>query len=251
MLDLKTVKSGDIVWWIDRNVSDKYKIHMGVLDYVDDWNRVHIDKLVPKVECIVHDPHWGTIFLEDIPRTEKRFKLPKDFNWDTSMWNIEYNRVNIERNPNETQWEYYIRCFEKGELIKAQDSFYDLYNIYIDISKEGYRYVIESKNYSPRAHEYINKVFSIYEEAQAYANEQNTEILRQCNLSDYDWSLEQIENRIGMWSKMYGKSATEAQIALFKAIDGKVDIEDVDIRIFNRNLEWKHWKNKRWNKLEV
>ena len=81
-------------------------------------------------------------------------------------------------------------------------------------------------------------------------NEHDAEFKRQSELSDYDWSVEQIDKELSRWAYMYSISVEEKQryrdwiLSLDK-------IEDVEIRIFQGNIQWKYWRNQRWMNIEV
>lgn len=93
------------------------------------------------------------------------------------------------------------------------------------------------------------EVYSEYEEAQKALDEYDKERERIANLSDKDWSIEQIKKTIETWSGLYRVEPDDVLKATNFLLSLK-NIEDVEVRIFS-GLQWKYWKNKKWNSIDV
>ena len=72
------------------------------------------------------------------------------------------------------------------------------------------------------------------------------EFERQKNLTDAEWSKEQIEHNIQHWIRSYSISETVANEAR-KFLFELTNIEDVETRVFNGKMQYKRFKNKRWS----
>ena len=81
-------------------------------------------------------------------------------------------------------------------------------------------------------------------------NENVSEFTRQANLSDYDWSVEQIDKTLNRWKKFV--DASDKEVEQYRDWLLSMDnVEDIETRISNGNIQWKYWKNKKWNYIEL
>ena len=122
-----------------------------------------------------------------------------------------------------------------------------------EITKDGYRIV---KKY-PRDLHHIDhasvrpdKVYFTYEEAKKEVDENIAEFYRQASLSDYDWSVEQIDKTLNLWKGFSGSSENEVKQYRDWLLDMS-NVEDIEVRLFGGNIQWKYWKNKRWMNIEL
>lgn len=142
-------------------------------------------------------------------------------------------------------------AYDIGILVKSDTIFHG--NIEDEITKDGFRI---RKTYPWWQHHITNtsvvphKVYSTYEEAKKEVDENIEEFHRQAALSDYDWSVEQIDKTLNHWQKIndvsdYEKNQYREFLLAMK------NVEDIETRIFGCNIQWKYWKNKRWNNIEL
>lgn len=89
-----------------------------------------------------------------------------------------------------------------------------------------------------------------YEEAKSEVDANIAEFMRQAALSDYDLSVEQIDNTLNRWQKIMDSSDKE-RIKYREWILGMKNVVDIETRIFDGNVQWKYWKNKKWNYIEL
>ena len=62
--------------------------------------------------------------------------------------------------------------------------------------------------------------------------------------------MEKIDNILGRWKFLNG--ATNEDVEIYRNwILSLKNVEDVDVRIWQNNIQWKYWKNKRWNNIEL
>lgn len=65
-------------------------------------------------------------------------------------------------------------------------------------------------------------------------------------MSDYDWSVEQIDKSLNHYCKIRSINDKEKQ-AIRDFILYQKDVEDIEVRGISDGFQWKYWKNKRWN----
>ena len=96
-----------------------------------------------------------------------------------------------------------------------------------------------------------SKVYRTYDEAQKEVDEHIAEYKRQAALSDYDWSVEQIDKVLGYYKNIY--DLTNSEVKQYRDwILAQDDIENIEVRIHFGNLEWRNWmKHKRWHGIET
>lgn len=94
------------------------------------------------------------------------------------------------------------------------------------------------------------KLYFKYDEAKKVVDENIAEFKRQASLTNYEWAVEKIDNILGRWKFLNG--ATNEDVEIYRNwILSLKNVEDVDVRIWQNNIQWKYWKNKRWNNIEL
>ena len=81
-------------------------------------------------------------------------------------------------------------------------------------------------------------------------DENIAEFKRRASLTDYEWAVEKIDNILGKWKFLNGATNDDVEIYRNWILSLK-NVEDVDVRIWQNNIQWKYWKNKRWNNIEL
>ena len=90
-----------------------------------------------------------------------------------------------------------------------------------------------------------DNAFKTYAEAQAVFDAQEAEWKRQSELTDEEWSVEQIDHDLQRWAKIYSKSPEEVQ-KVRDFLLGMDKVEDIETRVFGGDFQWKFLKNKKW-----
>lgn len=123
-----------------------------------------------------------------------------------------------------------------------------------EIIKEGYRIVWKHDLYSsdPSKQKRSNYaivnwryVYSSYDEVKKVLSDYQAELNRLVEMSDYDWSLEQID-------KVLNRSvfiAKEDKSKIKQWLIDNTNIEEVEIRCSSGYPEWKYEKSKKWKQL--
>ena len=242
----KRFKQGDIVYWCHQE-GHIYSVHYGMIDEQFS-DAVCIDYIVPRERRLIDG-----IPINEFESEQRYRKLPKGWSWNTELFELTYEPLTEEEitfKIDITNPETLKIAYEKGYLVKDSTIFHG--QIEDEITKDGYRIV---KKYPIDLHHIDHtsvrpdKVYFTYEEAKKEVEDNIAEFNRQANLSDYDWSVEQIDKTLGFWKHLSG--STDNEVKHYRdwllAMD---NVEDIEVRLFGGNVQWKYWKNKRWMNID-
>lgn len=195
----------------------------------------------------------SSIPIKDFPISTSWRKLPK--NWDRiDLYNIEYDNFPCDNyyeiiktikinNPDNVLQAIKLGIFEEAQRFK------DVIDVEIDKNR-GFRLTKKAKPYYRRtiASLPICKVYKTYEEAQKVLDDYISELNRQASLSDYDWNVEQLDEKLNfLLSSHY---ITEDDKNYYKeTMLEKKNFEDIEFRLSIPNLQWKYIGNKKWKTL--
>lgn len=119
-------------------------------------------------------------------------------------------------------------------------------------SKKGWRIIRQypMTEHHPEYKSFIPcELFRTYEEAQKMIDIHQTELKRQANLSDLEWSIEQIDKVIDRWAITYDIS-TEEKAKCRERIMCIDKLENVETRVSGGMVQWKYEDKKRWMTVE-
>lgn len=237
--------SGDVVYWVGRRRHSPYEYYVdyGIVDE-EFSDAVCVDRL-----HIRDNRYINNIPYKEFPSVTKWQKLPKGWTYNTELFEMEWrnndwavlNTLRID-NPEDIK-----KALELGILVYLKD--YDQTVPYSEVSnKLGWRIIKEHDNSSyiyPHFTLQKDKAFKTYEEAQTVIDAQEAEWKRQSELTDEEWSKEEIERDLERWAKIYSKSPEEMQKVrdFFLSMD---KVKDIETRVFGGDFQWKYWKNKKW-----
>lgn len=256
MTDRKIFHNGDIVYWCHQK-GYNYSVHFGIVDLQYDGGTVDVDYLVPRERRRVNG-----IPIDEFENEDKYKKLPKGWSYDTELFKVTYDDYTAEEidfgmTNNETQTfitnpKKIKEAYDKGYLVKKKTIFRGI--IEADITTNGYRIIKTYPRWGERVicHVSINpyQLFSTYEEAKKIVDDNKAEFIRQSELSDYDWSVEQIDKTLEHYKILTHCSDREIQ-RYRKFILDLDNVEDIDTRVSLGNIQWKYCKNQRWNNIEL
>lgn len=195
--------------------------------------------------------------IRDFEFNQPRRKLPKDWRWETDL-------VHIGSSMNEEVKQKYLElridnpqalldAVRSGLLVKpsSQSTACD---IEADINKDGYT-IVQKFPYWKRSRPDTacvrsDRCFHTYAEAAAIVDCYYAELKRQAELSDYDWSVEQIDHVLERWKAIYGVSP-DGISAIRQWLLGQKDVADLVVRIYGGELQFKYDRQKRWTTLGV
>lgn len=243
----KRFNQGDIVYWC-HSKGHEYSVKYGLVDEQFS-DAVIIDYLAPRERRLVDG-----IPINEFESEQRYRKLPKGWSYDTKLFDITYkpltedevkSGVNI-KSPKSIQ-----NAYSKGYLVKDSTIFHG--NIEAEVTKNGFRII---KTY-PMGKYHIDhvsirpdKIYFTYEAAEKEVDENIAEFKRQSELTDYDWSVEQIDKTLKTYQAFTG--VTDRKIQQYRNwLLSMNNIEDIETRMFCDNIQWKYWKNKRWNNIEL
>lgn len=236
---------GDVVYWVGRRRHSPYEYYVdyGIVDE-EFSDAVCVDRLHIRDNRYIND-----IPYKEFPSVTKWQKLPKGWTYNTKLFVMEWrnndwavlNTLRID-NPEDIK-----KALELGILVYLKD--YDQTVPHSEIDKKlGWRIKKEYDNSTyiyPHVSLQKDNAFKTYAEAQAVIEAQEAEWKRQSELTDEEWSIEQIDHDLQRWTKIYNKSPEEVQ-KVRDFLLGMDKIEDIETRVFGEDFQWKYWKNKKW-----
>lgn len=239
----KQFKAGDIVFWCRHFGNADYRVGYGIVDeQFSDVVRVLLMELKDMRRI-------NGIPIQEF-ETEQHFKkLPKGWTWDTELFECSYDSFGDKEKIDMTDPNSIKKYYDLGIIVLVKDQWHG----YVDaeITKDGWRlrrYYGEYKIDNVGVHPF--KLYFSYEEAKKEVDACKAEFLRQASLSDYDWSVEHIDRTLDMWANMYSISNEEKQ--QYREYILSLDkVEDIEVRIFRKHIQWKYWKNKKWITIEL
>ena len=240
-------KEGDIVCWCHSDGNAKYSVHYGRVD-TQFSDVVVVDYLAQRERRLIDG-----VPIEEFESEDKYRKLPKGWSYDTQLFEIsyrdfpEYDGVSISiKDPSAIK-----DAYERGMLVKDSTIFHG--TIETDITKEGFRVI---KKYPMWQHHIDHasilptKLYLTYDEARKEVDANIAEFMRQAALSDYDWSVEKIDKTLGFWK--YMSDATDNEVKTYRDwLLARDKVEDIEVRLFGGNIQWKYCKNKKWMNIEI
>lgn len=183
-------------------------------------------------------------------------KLPKGWTYNTKLWcfnqtddfcELEKAWDNFDVANKELIWKHLTQT---GFIVKRTLAFYERAE---EVIEKGTWYLKKTlPSYTPCPTSISLQPYEVYheyEEAQRALDEYDKERDRIANLSDKEWSIEQIRKTIETWSGLYRVEPDDVLKATNFLLSLK-NIEDVEVRILS-GLQWKYWKNKKWNSVDV
>lgn len=243
----KRFKNGDIVYWCHQH-GHEYSVHFGMVNEQFS-DAVCIDYLSPKENRRING-----IPIDEFKSEDRYKKLPKGWSYNTRLFEMTYDNISdvIDDHLNGCMDSEGIkRLYNKGLLVMDSTKFHGV--VEAEITKNGYRIVKKYpmwQNHITNTSVRPDKVYFTYEEAKREVDDNIAEFNRQAALSEYDWSLEQIEKTINRFIAFTGESdkVREDYKSWFVNMS---NLEDIETRIFDGNIQWKYWKNKKWNNIEL
>lgn len=244
----KRFNKGDIVYWCHQK-GHEYSVDYGMvdeqfsdavcIDYLDLRERRRVDG-VP---------------IDEFKSEERYRKLPKGWSYNTKLFELTKDDLPDEEKKFLTNCitnpESIKEAYDKGYLVKKDDIFGG--RIEAEITHQGFRIVKTYTMSEPHiTHVSVrpDKVYFTYEEAKKEVDDNIAEFYRQAALSEYDWSVEQIDKTLNRF-KFY-KGLSDDEIKRYRDWILKLDnIEDIETRISMGNIQWKYINKKRWLNIEL
>lgn len=197
--------------------------------------------------------------IEGVPIKEfdtptKWRKLPKGWTWDMVLFEVNWNYDRFKNKDRYVDFENpdgILQAINDGILVKVSENDHASFRSEVD-SKLGWRIIREySEDWmTDYTCEPFYQCYATWEEAQAELDAILEENQRQASLTDYEWSVEQMDEKLNRWAYIYS-IAPEAKKQVRDRLLALDNFEDVCLRISGGGLEWKYDRNKRWIRIEV
>lgn len=182
---------------------------------------------------------------------QPRRKLPKGWSWDTDLVHLGENKLLINKAK---KYKYNLepetlKTFIQEGLLVKPSSQKTRYCPYADIDKDGYTIVLRERTWAEHKSDYVilpyPKLYSTWQEAQEIIDAEKAEFKRQSELSDYDWSVEQIDKTLEKHQAFYHIS-DEIKQKMRDFILSQKNVEDIVTRSISEGFQWKYDRNKKW-----
>lgn len=245
---------GDIVYWCGRDRFGKPQVKWGMVDEQFS-DAVCIDFLDRKENRYIDGIPIYEYYLNQ--STYKYKKLPKGWTWNTKLYEVETREIPEEeellKNARIDDPVAIKKLYDAGLLVKCETKFRGTIHTNIEKGK-GYKVVLEyplwEKFQEERTSVRPDKVYSTYKEAQDEVDAINAEFLRQSQLSDYDWAVEEIDKTLDHWMIATG-STPEERNKYREWILAMDHVEDIETRVSMGYIQWKYYDKKKWNDIEL
>lgn len=173
-------------------------------------------------------------------------KLPKGWSYNTELFKVTYRDLDMPE-IDLADPQSILHAIQMGTLVKVQDKEYGVPDSEVSF-KDGWRIVFRYDKYHPS---YISlrfdEVYETYEEAQSVVDTHIAELERQANLSDLEWSIEQIDHNLDRAIFLSDENKKEVR----KFLMSQDRVEDIETRIYMGQLQWKYENNRRWVNIPI
>lgn len=249
-IDRKKFPVGSVVYFIDKYSNRGWEVRFGT-----------VEEHYPSCICIQLYDYNRIRTINGVSETEfqtpsKWKKLPKGWNYDTKLIDVQVKNIQPETaNANRLficNSEDVAKAIETKVLVKVQYLTYGHYETEIS-AKYGWRVLHKyayGEHHPSTITIYWHDVYATYSEAKAIVEGHEAELKRQASLSDYDWSVEQIDNTLGFWANNYNIPDDEKK-QYRDWILNQSHVEDIEVRVSSGVLQWKYWKNQRWMNINL
>ena len=237
------------MYWCHSDGGGKYSVKYGIIEEQYNPTEVFVQFLAPRESRLVNG-----ISINKFESDGKYKKLPNGWTYNTDLYELTWEPLTEE----EKNFKLDIKdpatikeAFNRGFIVKDEEIYHG--TIVTDVTKDGYKVV---KRYPSWMHHICNAsieswyLYYAYEEAQKIVNCNLQELYRQAALSDYEWSVEQIDKTLRWWQYITNQSDLEVH-EYRDWLLRRDNIEDIETRTFGGQVQWKYWKNQRWNNIEL
>lgn len=211
--------------------------------------------------CIQLYEFMDTRLIDGVPYAEfetptRWRKIPKDYfkkeRYDLFQLTVE-PLPEIAKHLNPYKAEDIATAIKEGIYVKVQDLDHSHIEVEFYRGNSGYRLVRSHFNEPHHPHHIslpVSEVFKTYEGAQKLIDVHQAEWKRVANLTDLEWTIEQINNKINRWAH-FNNISENNKIAVRERIMSLDNLENVEVRIAYGNIQWRYYDKKHWNTILV
>lgn len=177
-------------------------------------------------------------------------KLPKGWTYNTKLFDEKFQTLQGMDKVDVKNSQSLLEAYNNGVLVKVQDNDYCRIESEID-GKFGYRIVrrYPRDDWHPcYASVRFDKVYATFEEAQAICDKHDTQLKKQSEMSDLEWSIQLIDDDLEKWARFFGHSEEDKQVCRKRILEIE-NLENVETRISDGGIQWKYVKNKQWKNI--
>lgn len=172
-------------------------------------------------------------------------KLPKGWSCNTALFKVTYRDLDIP-GIDLTDSQSILHAIQMGTLVKVQDKEYGVPCSEVS-AKDGWRIIFQYEYHRSYVSLPFNEVYETYEEARNVVDAHIAELERQANLSDLEWSIEQIDHNLDRAIFLSDENKKEVR----KFLMSQDRVEDIETRIYMGQLQWKYENNRRWVNIPI
>jgi len=234
----KKYTQGDVIYFVDPYT---HEMDWGILEetYTDGY---WLNLYEPRNIMTIND-----IPFSDFPFNHTRKKLPKNWAYDTQFYTVgsdpKWEKIFKEETFN-YQPETLKHLIDIGVFVQPSSQPHG--HIDTDVTKDGYTIRLKSEygdRYRPDSAVVQDRdAYATAEEAKQAVQAYKDELIRQANLSDYEWAVEQIDKALARLTWKDEEYKTSAREFLLK----QKNVEDIVVRLHAEGIEWKYDRNKKW-----
>ena len=238
------IQKGDILYYLRRK-QNKLEIRFGLVDELR-GAEVILVTLMPNVTRKIDD------FPTELMHFPTRWKkLPKGWTWDTKLFQETISLPHDYYALTSADKDGLKDAVRRGILIPSEKYDNACYESEID-KTQGWRIIRRYPNTLGNwVSVFYSDCYSTYEEAVEFARGEENELHRQADLSDYDWSVEQIDRILNHFA--FCNQLTDLEVKRYRDwILAHDEVENIEIRqIGTEQLQFKYWYQKRWVNIEI
>ena len=255
MIDRREIKEGQIVFFLERHNMSPHDFYIGygVVDFYSctdvcvDWLGFKDNRIVVTLDG------KRTPFTEFKNDMEYR-KLPKGWTYNTKLYDIEYDDSDDEIKKEILSikgLDKQVReAYNRGILVKKTLIDYESIDAFVD--KDGYKLSRKlpmwTQHRTGSTYRY-DELFATSDEAKKALDDYKAEQTRKANLSDREYTLEDIHKTVNRHKTVY-RASDEYYKNVLDFFENRCDnVEDVDVRIYGGVIQWKYYNKKKWNSL--
>lgn len=223
----------EVKWGV---VADRYP-HNVVLELYDVFERRMIN---------------GIPYDEFVP-DERYQKLPKGWSYDTRLYEQEIKKIPGEmwtalRKLAITCPQNIQRAIDVGYFVPVRTIDYS--HIDVDYQKnQGFRLfktMYRDEHHPSNLTFAWNEIYADYRDADESVKQYEEEMHIEAEMSDLEWSVYEIDHNLNRAIAM-----TEAnRIKCHNFLLSMDNVEDIETRVWGGYIQWKYWKNKKWNNID-
>lgn len=244
-INRKTIPKGEVAYFLENTYQiGRKKISYGIVE-----EHYHSEIVLQLYEPFDRRTING-VPIKEFETPTKWMKLPKGWTYSTQLFELGTNDWKIDKAKKPFDFKNPANIKEaitEGLLVKVQDNDHCSIETEID-KKEGFRIIRRYPmfDYHPTyVSKLYNEVYVTYDEAKAEMDAIEAEYMRISNLSDLEWSWEQIEKSLSK-AIFFGYITEEQAEDIRKRINDLGNVEDLNTRVSKNTVQWRYEKEKRW-----